>query len=71
MVLYLDLILGWICLVKKARYARIFFISDEVHEGGGGDEKNGETKSLMLDLVLVYYLGKTGALMMKLDQVPV
>ena len=37
--------------------------------GGGGLKKRVDVKALRLDMVLVYYLGKIGALMMKMYRV--
>ena len=47
----------------------IFFVGRKSGKGRGGSEKKGYMKALRLELVMVDYLDRTGALVMKLDQV--
>ena len=63
----MELILGWICLLKKVRIASIFFVG-RISRRGGVMEHMGYMKALRLDMVLVDYLDETGSLKMKLDQ---
>ena len=64
----MELILGWIRVVKIID-PQGFFCRSEFQGGGGGLEQKGDMRDLRLELVLVYDLYEKRSLMMKLDQV--
>ena len=60
--------LRYICVVSKAISTRLIFAGRRSRRGGVCVllEQKVETKDLMIDLVLVYYLDEKGVLIVKL-----